>query len=56
MLAPGGYGGDIDMMTGINAAGEVTGMSVISHAETSGLGSKQPTPTGRASSWAPPRT
>ena len=44
MLAPGGYGGDIDMMTGINAAGEVTGMSVISHAETSGLGSKATDP------------
>ena len=44
VLAPGGYGGDIDMMTGINAAGEVTGMSVISHAETSGLGSKATDP------------
>ena len=44
VLAPGGYGGDIDMMTGINAAGEVTGMSVISHAETSGLGSKATAP------------
>lgn len=44
VLAPGGYGGDIDMMTGINTAGEVTGMSVISHAETSGLGSKATDP------------
>ena len=48
VLAPGGYGGDIDMMTGINAAGEVTGMSVISHAETSGLGSNASKPDFQA--------
>ena len=48
VLAPGGYGGDIDMMTGINTAGEVTGMSIISHSETSGLGSKSTDPNWQA--------
>ena len=33
-----------EVATKFNAAGEVTGMSVISHAETSGLGSKATDP------------
>ena len=44
VLAPGGYAGDIDMMTGINTAGEVTGIAIIDHSETSGLGSKSTDP------------
>ena len=51
VLAPGGYGGDIDMMTGINTAGEVTGMSVISHAETSRPGLQATDPNWQSSSW-----
>ena len=37
-VAPSGFGGAITMMVGINGAGEVTGISIISHAETPGLG------------------
>ena len=36
-VAPGGFGGEVAMMVGI-AEGKVTGISVISHAETPGLG------------------
>ena len=36
-VAPGGFGGAVTMMVGI-ADGQVTGISVISHAETPGLG------------------
>lgn len=35
-----GFSGAITMMTGISADGAVTGIAVITHAETSGLGSK----------------
>ncbi len=33
-----GYGGDIEIITGISAEGNVTGMKVVSHSETPGLG------------------
>ncbi len=35
-----GYGGDITMMVGYDAAGKVCGVEIISHSETPGLGSK----------------
>lgn len=37
-VAPSGFGGAITMMVGINHYGKVTGISIISHAETPGLG------------------
>lgn len=37
-VAPSGFGGTIDMVVGLTSGGEVTGVSIISHAETSGLG------------------
>ena len=37
-VTPSGFGGAITMMVGVNENGEVTGISVISHAETPGLG------------------
>jgi len=37
-VAPAGFGGEISLMVGIRD-GKVTGISVISHAETAGLGS-----------------
>ena len=43
-----GFGGAIDMMAGINSAGEVTGLAIITHAETSGLGSKATDPEWQA--------
>ena len=42
--SPNGFGGALDMMAGINSAGEVTGIAIITHAETSGLGSKATDP------------
>ena len=35
-----GYGGDISVMTGVDAEGKVTGVNILSHAETAGLGAK----------------
>ena len=38
-VAPGsGFGGEIRLMVGIGADGKVTGISIITHAETPGLG------------------
>ena len=39
-VTPTGFGGSIDMIVGIDADGNVTGVSVISHAETAGIGTK----------------
>lgn len=46
--SPNGFGGALDMMAGINSAGEVTGLAIITHAETSGLGSKATDPEWQA--------
>ena len=35
-----GYGGDISVMTGVDSDGKVTGVNILSHAETAGLGAK----------------
>lgn len=35
-----GYGGDISVMTGVDTDGKVTGVNILSHAETAGLGAK----------------
>lgn len=48
VLSPNGFGGAIDMMTGVDVEGNVTGIAVISHAETSGLGSKATDPEWQA--------
>ena len=37
-VAPAGFGGAISMMVGVDMDGKVTGISIISHAETPGLG------------------
>lgn len=37
-VSAGGFGGAIDMMVGVSADGRVTGVSIISHAETASLG------------------
>lgn len=36
--SPNGFGGAIDMMVGVDNAGTVTGVSIISHGETASLG------------------
>jgi electron transport complex protein RnfG len=38
LVAPDGYNGDIRLLTGVSAHGEVLGVRVISHRETPGLG------------------
>lgn len=37
-LEAGGFGGAIDLMVGVNTDGTVSGISIISHAETASLG------------------
>lgn len=37
-VAPSGFGGNLDVMVGVNADGTCSGVSIISHSETSGLG------------------
>lgn len=37
-VAPAGFGGEISMMVGVDKAGSVLGISIISHSETAGLG------------------
>ncbi len=37
-VAPSGYGGEMRLMVGISSEGAVTGLEVVSHGETSGLG------------------
>ncbi|MBF0127967.1 MAG: electron transport complex subunit RsxG [Magnetococcales bacterium] len=38
--APDGYSGNIDILVGVTAEGAVTGIQIVSHAETPGLGDK----------------
>jgi len=35
-----GYGGAVEVMTGVTVDGKVTGISILSHSETPGLGAK----------------
>ncbi|MGI6727290.1 MAG: RnfABCDGE type electron transport complex subunit G [Anaerovoracaceae bacterium] len=39
-----GFGGQIEVMTGINSNGEIQGVKITSHSETPGLGTKAMTP------------
>ena len=39
-VTPAGFNGAVTMMVGVDNDGKVTGISIISHAETSGLGAK----------------
>jgi electron transport complex protein RnfG len=47
-MSPNGFGGALDMMAGVDNEGNVTGIAIISHAETSGLGSKSTDPEWQA--------
>jgi electron transport complex protein RnfG len=40
-----GYGGDMELYVGIDKEGKFTGMSVIAHSETSGLGTRTTEPS-----------
>ena len=39
-----GYGGDMELFVGISPDGKITGVNVVSHSETAGLGSKTTEP------------
>lgn len=39
-----GYGGDMELFVGISPEGKITGVNVVSHSETSGLGSRTTEP------------
>lgn len=41
---PSGFGGELTILTGISLEGKITGMKVISHSETPGLGAKSTEP------------
>lgn len=43
-----GYGGDISVMTGVDVDGKVTGVNILSHAETAGLGANATTESFRS--------
>ncbi len=43
--APGGFGGAVNTMVGIDAEGTITGLRVTGHAETPGLGAKSTEPS-----------
>ncbi|MDR0857870.1 MAG: RnfABCDGE type electron transport complex subunit G [Oscillospiraceae bacterium] len=45
---PSGFGGAINLVTGVSANGEVTGIAIISMTETSGLGTNADKPDWRA--------
>lgn len=47
-VTPSGFGGEVDMMVGVDADGKVTGVSIVSMSETSGLGSNASKPDFRA--------
>lgn len=47
-VTPSGFGGEVDMMVGIGPDGKVTGVSIVSMSETSGLGSNASKPEFRA--------
>lgn len=40
MVTPEGYGGNIEFVVGLSTEGQVTGIDIIKHAETPGLGAK----------------
>lgn len=44
LVTPEGYGGDIELLVGVHADGYVTGIDIIKHSETPGLGAKAPEP------------
>lgn len=44
-VSPQGYGGEINMMVGLDTEGAVLGVRIISMSETAGLGSKTNDPT-----------
>ena len=48
VVAPDGYSGNIDIMVGIDPSGTISGIEILSHAETPGLGDKIALPPFKA--------
>lgn len=46
-VSPSGFGGNLNVMVGVTADGTCSGVSIISHAETSGLGANATKPAFR---------
>lgn len=46
-ISPNGYSGEISMLIGVDTAGVVTGVRILKHLETPGLGAKIETPEFR---------
>ncbi len=44
-VLPKGYGGEMNLLVGISTEGEITGIKVVSHSETPGLGAKATEPS-----------
>lgn len=44
-VTPNGFGGAISLMVGVDQDGSVTGVSILDHSETAGLGAKAADPT-----------
>lgn len=43
-VSPNGFGGAINLMVGISPSGKVTGVTILDHSETAGLGAKADSP------------
>ncbi|MBU3146378.1 RnfABCDGE type electron transport complex subunit G [Clostridium sp. CF012] len=43
-VAPKGYGGPVEIMVGLSTEGKVTGIKILAHTETPGLGANAPQP------------
>jgi len=43
-VSPKGYGGPLEIMVGISNVGKVTGIKILAHTETPGLGANAPQP------------
>jgi electron transport complex protein RnfG len=43
-VAPNGFGGPVELIVGIDTFGKITGVNIVNHAETPGLGSKATDP------------
>ncbi len=45
---PNGYGGEVEVLTGIDQSGKVQGITILSHSETAGLGARSTEPEWQA--------
>lgn len=48
---PNGFGGELTMMVGVDSAGKVLGISIVSHSETAGLGAVAASDTSKGQAF-----